>query len=131
MELNELAENIKNSIKTKRINNNEYQIQTNLFFSDDSPYSVFLMQDQNGNRIISDKKKTLEYMDDFYELESNDVKSSIKSILDIYGIKIYQKALVKKLSSKDDVTTAFYEFVSCISQLANMYVFFNKPDDDE
>lgn len=131
MELNELAENIKRSIKTKRINDNEFQIQTNLFFSDDTPYSVFLMQDQNGNRIISDKRKTLEYMDEFYELESNDVKSSIASILDIYGIKIYQKALVKKLSPKDDVTTVFYEFVSCISQLVNMYVFFNKPDDEE
>lgn len=128
MELSELAENIKRSIKTKRINDNEFQIQTNLFFSDDTPFSVFLMQDKNGNKIITDKRKTLEYMDEFYELDSNDVKSSIASILDIYGIKIYQKALVKKLSSTDDIATIYFEFVSCITQLVNMYVFFDKSD---
>lgn len=130
MELKQLAENIKNSITTKRINDNEYQIQTNLFFSDDTPYSVFLMQDKNGNKILTDKRKTLEYMDDFYELDSNDVKSSIASILDIYGMKIYQKALVKKLQPTDDISTIYFEFVSCISQLVNMYVFFNKPDEE-
>lgn len=129
MELKQLAENIKNSITTKRINDNEYQIQTNLFFSDDTPYSVFLMQDKNGNKILTDKRKTLEYMDDFYELDSNDVKSSIASILDIYGMKIYQKALVKKLQPTDDISTIYFEFVSCISQLVNMYVFFNKPEE--
>lgn len=130
MELKQLAENIKNSITTKRINDNEFQIQTNLFFSDDTPYSVFLMQDKNGNKILTDKRKTLEYMDDFYELDSNDVKSSIASILDIYGMKIYQKALVKKLQPTDDISTIYFEFVSCISQLVNMYVFFNKPDEE-
>lgn len=130
MELNKLAGEISNSITAKRINDNEYQIQTKLFFSDDTPYSVFLMQDKNGNKILTDKKKTFAYMDDFYELDSNDVKSSIASILDIYGIKLYQKALVKKLQPTDDIGAVFYEFVSCITQLVNMYVFFNKPDED-
>lgn len=93
MELKELSEQLKNSITTKRINENEYQIQTKLFFSDETPYEIYLMQDKNGNRILTDKRRTLRYMDDFYELESEDVKSSIAEILDIYGVKIYQKHL--------------------------------------
>lgn len=131
MELKELSEQIKNSITAKRINENEYQFQTNLFFSDDTPYEIYLMQDKNGNRILTDKRRTLRYMDDFFELESDDVKSSISSILDIYGIKLYQKALVFKLQENDDVATAFYDFVSCIGQLINMYVFFDNPNDDD
>lgn len=88
MELKELSEQLKNSITTKRINENEYQIQTKLFFSDETPYEIYLMQDKNGNRILTDKRRTLRYMDDFYELESEDVKSSIAEILDLYGVKI-------------------------------------------
>lgn len=130
MELIELTEQISNSIKTKRMNDNEYKIQTGFVFSDETKLDIYLMQDKNGNKILTDKKKTLEYMDDFYELDSNDVKSSIVSILDIYGMKIYQKALVKKLQPTDDISIVFYEFVSCISQLVNMYVFFNKPDEE-
>lgn len=130
MELIELTEQISNSIKTKRMNDNEYKIQTGFVFSDETKLDIYLMQDKNGNKILTDKKKTLEYMDDFYELDSNDVKSSIASILDIYGMKIYQKALVKKLQPTDDISIVFYEFVSCISQLVNMYVFFNKPDEE-
>lgn len=131
MELDQLAENISRSIKTKRINNNEYQIQTNVFNPDDTCVEVFLMQDKNGNRIITDKRKTYAQLNEFYELDSEDVKSSINSILDIYGIKLYQKALVKKLQPTDDVATIYFEFLSCITQLLNMYVFFNKPDEEE
>ena len=131
MELKELSEQHKNSITTKRINENEYQIQTKLFFSDETPYEIYLMQDKNGNRILTDKRRTLRYMDDFYELESEDVKSSIAEILDLYGVKIYQKALVLKLQENDDVVVMFYEFVQCIGQLINMYVFFDKPKEDD
>ena len=131
MELKELSEQLKNSITTKRINENEYQIQTKLFFSDETPYEIYLMQDKNGNRILTDKRRTLRYMDDFYELESEDVKSSIAEILDLYGVKIYQKALVLKLQENDDVVVMFYEFVQCIRQLINMYVFFDKPKEDD
>ena len=130
MEFNELSEQIKNSITAKRINENEYQFQTNLFFSDDTPYEIYLMQDKNGNRILTDKRRTLKYMDEFYELDSDDVKTSISSILEIYGIKLYQNALVQKLKETDDIATSYFEFVSCITQLVNMYVFFDKPNED-
>lgn len=130
MELKELSEQIKNSITAKRINENEYQFQTNLFFSDDTPYEIYLMQDKNGNRILTDKRRTLKYMDEFYELDSDDVKTSISSILEIYGIKLYQNALVQKLKETDDIATSYFEFVSCITQLVNMYVFFDKPNED-
>lgn len=131
MELKELSEQLKNSITTKRINENEYQIQTKLFFSDETPYEIYLMQDKNGNRILTDKRRTLRYMDDFYELESEDVKSSIAEILDLYGVKVYQKALVLKLQENDDIVTMFNEFIQCIGQLINMYVFFDKPKEEE
>mgnify|MGYP004577722851 FL=1 len=48
MELKELSEQLKNSITTKRINENEYQIQTKLFFSDETPYEIYLMQDKTA-----------------------------------------------------------------------------------
>lgn len=131
MELKELSEQIKNSITAKRINDNEYQFQTNLFFLDGTPYEIYLMQDKNGNRILTDKRRTLRYMDDFYELDSEDVKSSISEILELYGIKLYQKALVLKLQENDDIVTMFYEFIQCIGQLINMYVFFDKPKEEE
>lgn len=131
MELKELSEQLKNAITTKRINENEYQIQTKLFFSDETPYEIYLMQDKNGNRILTDKRRTLRYMDDFYELESEDVKSSIAEILDLYGVKVYQKALVLKLQENDDIVTMFNEFIQCIGQLINMYVFFDKPKEEE
>ena len=89
------------------------------------------MKDKNGNRILTDKRRTLRYMDDFYELESEDVKSSIAEILDLYGVKIYQKALVLKLQENDDVVVTIYEFVQCIGQVINMYVFFDKPKEDD
>ena len=131
MELKELSEQLKNAITTKRINENEYQIQTKLFFSDETPYEIYLMQDKNGTRILTDKRRTLRYMDDFYELESEDVKSSIAEILDLYGVKVYQKALVLKLQENDDIVTMFNEFIQCIGQLINMYVFFDKPKEEE
>ena len=131
MELKELSEQIKNSITAKRINDNEYQFQTSLFFSDNTPYEIYLMQDINGNRILTDKRSTLRFMDDFYELDSEDVKSSISEILELYGIKLYQKALVLKLQENDDIVTMFYEFIQCIGQLINMYVFFDKPKEEE
>ena len=131
MELKELSEQIKNSITAKRINDNEYQFQTSLFFSDNTPYEIYLMQDKNGNRILTDKRRTLRFMDDFYELDSEDVKSSISEILELYGIKLYQKALVLKLQENDDIVTMFYEFIQCIGQLINMYVFFDKPKEEE
>ncbi len=131
MELQELSEQIKNSITTKKINENEYQIQSNLFFSDDTPFEVYLMQDQKGNRILTDKRRTMKYMDEFYELSFDDVKTSISSIIDLYGIKLYRDALVYKLQEKDNISTAYFEFVCCIGQLINMYVFFDKSQEDD
>lgn len=131
MNLNEWSDQIKNSITTKKINENEYQIITSIFFSDNTPFEVFLMQDKNGNKILTDKRKTLKYMDEFYELDSDDVKNSISSIIDNYGIKLYREALVKKLKDSDDIATIYFEFISCISQLINMYVFFDEPKDDD
>lgn len=131
MELQELSEQIKNSITTKKINENEYQIQSNLFFSDDTPFEVYLMKDQKGNRILTDKRRTMKYMDEFYELSFDDVKTSISSIIDLYGIKLYRDALVYKLQEKDNISTAYFEFVCCIGQLINMYVFFDKSQEDD
>lgn len=130
MELGELAEQIKNSIKTKRINENEYKIQTNFIFSDETKLDLFLMRSKDGTTILTDKKKTLTYMSEFYEIESKDVKKSIKDITDIYDITRYQNALVYKLKSTDDIVTTYIEFLSCVAQLVNMFVFFKNPDEE-
>ena len=131
MELLGISEKIEKSIRINKINENEIKIEANIFFSDNTKFEVYLMQDKKGNKILTDKRRTLNYMNDFYDLKSDDVQASIASVLDLYDIKIYHNALVYKIKETDDIETVYFEFISCIGQLINMFVFFDKPKDDD
>lgn len=131
MEITKMVEMLSNAISIKKINDKTFQIVSKAEFEDETAIEVYLMEDANGKKILTDKKKTFQYMDEIYDLKSDDVKSSIDSILNIYGYTKYQDAIVCKLKEDDDICEKYFQFITCIGQLANMFVFFNKPEEDD
>ncbi|MBQ7884872.1 MAG: hypothetical protein IJ318_02100 [Clostridia bacterium] len=110
----------------KKIDDNEYEIVTDAKINGKSPIKMYLSIGHNGV-MISDKKHTLKYMNQMYELKSPDVKGCIASVIKIYGFSIISGELVANIKTEKYAIEAFYNFIICVGQLANMYAFFDKP----
>lgn len=119
------------AIEVKKIKDNEYQLISKATFENDAPFEVYLMRDAKNLTILTDKRRTLKYMDEFYELASMDVKNAIEAITKLYGIKLFKDALVLKISEDDDILERYFTFIQCVGQLANMFVFFDAPKEEE
>ena len=122
--------NIANQLSTiavvKNVAKDEYEIITGANIAPKTPAKIYLIN-SGGQIKLTDKKSTLKYMNNLYELKAPDVKSCISSVIKLYGFTIASGELQANIVSEDSVKEIFYNFIICMGQLANMYAFFDKP----
>ncbi len=121
-----IASTLSKVAKIKKVDDNEYEIVTEAKIDSRTPIKMYLRKTGN-DIIICDKKNTLKYMNNYYELKSSDVKGCITAVVKIYGFSIISGELVAKIFSEKNVLETFYSYIICVGQLANMYAFFDKP----
>lgn len=126
MDIVSVAKKLGEVATVKNIGVNEYEIITGAKINAKTPISIYLVE-ENGIIKFVDKKNTLKYMNQVYELKSLDVKNCIASVIKIYGFSISSGQLVANIKSEFSIKETFYNYIICIGQLANMYAFFDKP----
>lgn len=109
------------------INLNEWEIKTKATFQNGESIKIFIVNEKN-NWHLTDKKTTLRYMNDVYDLKAPDVKSCIASVIKIYGFTISAGALKADVDDEISLQSKIFDYIMCIGQLANMYAFFDKPE---
>ena len=102
------------------------QIKTGAFFPNGKPIVLFLEKEENL-WILTDKKQVLKYMNDLYELKARDIKNCITGVLKVYKFKIKSGEIFVEVPNEDAITTKLFDYVMCIGQLVNMFVFFDAP----
>lgn len=126
MDMSSIVAKLKKIAEVKKIADNEYEIVTGAKITPKDPVQISVVQENNVIK-FTDKKSTLKYMNGLYELKSADVKNCISAVIKIYGFSVASGELVGAIRSEENLFETFYNFVICIGQLANMYVFFDKP----
>lgn len=126
MDIVTIASQLSQVAELKKIDNDEYEIVTNAKINGKTPIKIYLSIGKRGV-MLSDKKNTLKYMNQIYELKSPDVKGCIASVIKIYGFTIVSGELIANINSEKLALETFYNFIICVGQLANMYAFFDKP----
>lgn len=115
-----------NKIATiKNIAKDQYEIITGAKIDSNTDVKIYLVKENNTIKFC-DKKNTLKFMNNVYELKSVDVKNCIAAVLKIYGFSVSSGELVATLKSEEAIYETFYNFIICIGQLCNMYAFFDK-----
>ena len=104
---------------------NLWEVNTDAAFPNGEPIKVYI-ENENGRWYFTDRKNTLKYMNDIYDLKATDVKNCITEVIKIYGFQISGGCLRTLIIDDVDIKTRFFDFVMCIGQLANMYAFFDK-----
>lgn len=124
--------NILNTIMTGnkiyKINDDLYRIETNAVLNESFTLQLFIKRDENGIKLC-DNKQILRYMNDLYELTSNDVKKCINDILKLYDFKLVKGEIFTEIDEKTDVKKRYMDLIMCAAQLINMYVFFDAPNE--
>ncbi len=127
MDIVSLASKISKFATVKNTATDEYEIITGAKINSKTPVKIYLIND-NGTYKLSDKKNTLKFMNQIYELKSLDVKNCIASVIKIYGFSVNSGELLATIRSEESLKETFYNFIICVGQLANMYAFFDKPE---
>ena len=126
MDIVTIASKLSQVAELKKIDDNEYEVLTEAKINGKTPVKMYLSIGHNGV-MLGDKKHTLKFMNQMYELKSPDVKGCIASVIKIYGFSIISGELVAQIKSEKSAMETFYNFIICVGQLANMYAFFDKP----
>ena len=103
-----------------------YEIITGAKINEKTPIKIYLVKDGNAIKLC-DKKNTLKYMNQMYELKSIDVKNCISAVIKLYGFNISSGELCANVKSEATLREVFYNYIICVGQLANMYAFFDNP----
>lgn len=127
MDIVDFANKLGKIATVKNTAKNEYEIITGAKINSKNPIKIYLVEGGNAVK-LSDKKATLKFMNQIYELKSIDVKNCIASVLKIYGFSVVSGELFATIRSEASMKETFYNFIICIGQLANMYAFFDKPE---
>ena len=119
-------EEILNLIKfnTKKINENCFEIETNVNFKDFS-LSLLLKKDEE-DFYLSDNKSIIKFMNDVYILTSQDVKKCINSILVLYQATLKKGEILKKVENIKNINEEITNFIMMAGSLAFMFVFFEE-----
>ena len=126
MDIVSIVEQLSKVAKLKKVSNDEYEIVTDAKIDSKTPIKIFLRKTENGV-VMCEKKNTLKFMNNIYELKSLDVKGCIAAVIRIYGFTIASGELISNDITPKNVLETFYHFIICVGQLANMYAFFDKP----
>ena len=115
------------SISLTPISTTEWQINSGALFQNGEEIKIYLVNEKN-NWYLTDKKTTLKYMNEMYDLKAADVKSCISAVLKIYGFTIKADSLTANVIDETQLANLVYSYIMCVGQLTNMYVFFDKPE---
>lgn len=126
MNFEEITSQINDAITLKQLTPTSWQITSGASFLNGDHINVVL-ENRNDAWILTDGKETLKYMNELYELKSNDVKMCITNILKIYGFSISSGNLVALINSPTALVNKYFDYIMCVGQLANMFAFFDKP----
>ena len=105
---------------------NEWEVKTKANFQNGEDVKIYLVNEKNS-WYLTDKKYTLKYMNDIYDLKATDVKNCIAAVIKIYGFTITAGELRAEVMDEAQLATRIFDYLMCIGQLANMYAFFDKP----
>ena len=87
MDIKNFEEVFNNATSLTQISQAEWKINCEASFIDGKPLDIRLIN-LNNRWFFTDRKQTLRYMNDLYELNAKDVKSCITNVLKIYGFSI-------------------------------------------
>lgn len=125
MEIEKLISTVKNLVGVE-IKNGVYLLKTEATFLNGSKI-VLQLEQKDKKWYLHDNKATLKYMNELYELSSSDVKMCISNVLKIYGFSITGGLMQVEITNEEKFGSVFFDFLMCISQLTNMFAFFDKP----
>lgn len=117
---------LQNAFEVKLIKPECYQIKTGATLPDGKPLYCFLDITPKG-MLLSDKKFVLNYMSEYFYLNSPDVKTCIANVTKINKFKIVQGVLFSEIKSEDEIVAKIFQYIMCVAQLVNMYAFFDPP----
>ena len=109
-----------NSIK--KINDNLYQIESNVNFNGFA-LEIYLKRKDN-EFYLSDNQSIIKYMQDVYNLGAIDVKKCINSLLMLYGYSLSKGEIFKKIENSKNIKSEINNLIMLAGQLAFMFVFF-------
>lgn len=126
MKIEDFTTALSNTFKTSKVKEGIFKIETGASFINNQP--IVLILEQKANKwFLTDGKTTLKYMNELYELKSEDVKMCIKNVLKIYNFSMQSAMIVTEIENIDIFVPKFFDMIMCIGQLANMFAFFDKP----
>ena len=106
---------------------NEWEIKTEATFQNGEPVKIYIVNDKD-KWYLTDKKNTLRYMNEIYDLKAPDVKTCISGVIRIYGFSIISGELKADVVDEVHLGALIFFYIMCIGQLVNMYAFFDKPE---
>jgi len=112
---------------TQKISDNQIIIKSEASFFDATPLEILLIQDKD-EMFLSDNKSTIKYMNKLYELSASDVKKCISSLIKAYSLKMRGGEIICPVSSVEKLPENILELIQCSTQMANMFIFFDKPE---
>lgn len=118
---------LSSAFKLNPISANEYEIKTTGTFPTGEELKIYLVK-EGDSWFLTDKKNTLKYMNNVYDLKATDVKSCISAVIKIYGFTITAGNLRAEIIDEVDFSSKILDYIMCIGQLTNMYVFFDQPE---
>ncbi len=127
MDITKLSEKCAKALSIKSVGQNKWELVTEYKFLNGEKMSLFIQQEAS-KCFLCDNKSTIKYLNELYELKSPDVMSCVGNILKLYGVKMIAGELILELPNENKFIEKFNNFVMCITQLANMFVFFDKPE---
>ena len=127
MTISEINSTFATAFTLSPVNLNEWEVKTKALYQNGDDIKIYLVN-ENNTWYLTDKKGTLKYMNDIYDLKSTDVKNCISAVIKIYGFTITSGALRAEVMDEAQLATRIFDFIICIGQLANMYAFFDKPE---
>lgn len=126
--MNTILEAITSKNKIYKINDNLYRIDTNAVLNESLNLQVYIKK-ENDIIILSDNKQIIKYMNELYELSSNDVKKCINDVLKLYNFKLVKGEIFTEIDTLDEIKKRYNDFIMCSAQLINMFIFFDEPKD--
>ena len=104
------------------------EIKTGIEFKKGAALRIFIKKD-GDTFFITDNKNTLRFMSTMYELTAQDVKKCISDVVNHYHFRI-EKGEIKGEITSSNAKKRFNEFMICCETLANMYIFFDEPEEE-
>lgn len=127
MDISKLSDKCAKALSIKNLAPNKWEIVTDYKFLNGEKICLFIKQEAS-KCFLCDNKCTIKYLNELYELKSPDVMSCVGNILKLYGVKMIAGELILEFANENKFIEKFNNFVMCITQLANMFVFFDKPE---